>query len=295
MTTAEPHEYVAAWGAQLGIAIFRCMSLNAASACGGWLGRTLGPRLKAHRHAERNLSAAMPELDNAARQRVLHAMWDNLGRVVGEYAHLDSFAIDTEAQRHQIEIAGAEHLAWLRDEGRPALFFSAHYGNWELIGLVAAQLGVDLLQVYRAANNPLTERLLQALRMPLGGRHVPKGSLAAREILRALRQRESVGMLVDQKLNTGIAVPFFGRDAMTAPAIAEFALHLDCPIIPARVERLNGTRFRVTIEAPIHLQKTGDHQRDVYDALLLINRRLEDWIRARPDHWFWVHKRWPKD
>ncbi len=292
---AEPHEYVAAWGARFAVALFGALRLDRASALGGWIGRTLGPHLPVHRTAERNLARAMPELDEAARRAILTRMWDNLGRVLAEYPHLGEFVISGAPRPGLIDIVGGEHIETIRDSGRPGIFFSAHYGNWELMSLAATQYGLPLVHVYRAANNPLTEEILQRLRKPVGGRHIPKGMQAARELLKALRQNEALGMLVDQKLATGIPVPFFGRDAMTAPAIAELALKAECPVIPAHVVRLGGGRFRIVVEAPIYLENTGDRERDVRAAMAMINARIEDWIRARPDHWFWVHRRWPKD
>ncbi|WP_370151744.1 lysophospholipid acyltransferase family protein [Ferrovibrio sp.] len=290
-----PHEYLAACGAHFAVWLFRRLPLERASALGGWLARRLGPLFSVHRLAARNLARAMPELDAPTRARILDGMWDNLGRVLAEYPHLGHMQQGPADAPGRIEVVGIEHLAGIHENGRPAIFFSAHYGNWELPGLAASWHGLALVQVYRAANNPLTENLLQRLREPVGGRHFPKGAEAARELIRALKRNESLGLMVDQKLNNGVAVPFFGRDAMTAPAIAEFALRFGCPVFPARAERLGGTRFRVTVEPPLTFTSTGDREADVYAALLQINRKLEDWIRDRPDHWFWVHRRWPKD
>lgn len=292
---AEPHEYVAAWGARLALALFSALSLDRASALGGWLARKLGPHLGVHKHAARNLARALPDLTATQQQVVLNGMWDNLGRVMAEYAHLGDLGEEIAARSDRVDVVGTEHVDAILAANRPTIFFSAHYGNWELLGLVATRYGLPLVQVYRAANNPLTEEILQNLRSAVGGRLVPKGMQAARELLKALKQNESLAMLVDQKLTTGIAVPFFGRDAMTAPAIAELALRADCLIVPAYVERLGGARFRVTVEAPIRPVKSGERERDIYDTMLQVNRKIESWIRARPDHWFWVHRRWPKD
>jgi KDO2-lipid IV(A) lauroyltransferase len=288
-----PMDYVAVAGAYLGLVLFRALPLEAASSLGGWLGRHLGPRFSVHRLAARNLGRALPELSADEQARALDGMWDNLGRVLAEYAHLGDMRLDRPGQAGQIEVIGSEHIEAIR--GRPAIFFSAHYGNWELPSLVAKGHGLPLVHVYRAANNPLTEALLRRLRQPVGGRHIPKGAEAAREMIRALKRNEPLALLVDQKLNNGIAVPFFGRDAMTAPAIAEFALRFGCPVVPVHTERLGGARFRVTVEPPITFPRTDDNAADVYNALLTINQKIEDWIRARPDHWFWVHRRWPKD
>jgi KDO2-lipid IV(A) lauroyltransferase len=289
---AEPHEYVAAWGARLALGLFRLLPLDAASALGGWLGRRLGPHLPVSRHAARNLERAMPDLAADRQRAVLTGMWDNLGRVLAEYAHLPDIGRAIELKDDRVTITGLQHIEAIRNAGKPVIFFSAHYGNWELLGLTATRYGLPLVQVYRAANNPLTEELLQDLRQAVGGRLVPKGMQAAREMLKALKQNESLAMLIDQKLSTGIAVPFFGHDAMTAPAIAELALRADCPVVPAYVERLQGARFRVVVEAPLQLEKTGDRERDIFTGMQLLNGRIETWIRARPEQWFWVHKRW---
>jgi len=100
-------------------------------------------------------------------------------------------------------------------------------------------------------------------------------------------------MMVDQKMNDGIPVPFFGRDVMTAPALAELALRYDCPVVPARVERLKGAYFRLLIYPPLELVKTGDRQADVAANMAQVNAILEQWIRDTPEQWLWLHNRWP--
>ncbi|MFN3401575.1 MAG: lysophospholipid acyltransferase family protein [Ferrovibrio sp.] len=291
---AEPHEYVAAWGARLALALFAALPLDRASALGGWIARSIGPRLGVHRTAKANLKLALPER-SIEHEHILQGMWDNLGRVLAEYAHLGDIRIGAHESGGQIEVVGGEYLVAIRDSKQPAIFFSAHFGNWEVMSIAGMHYGIPLVQVYRAANNPLTEEILQNLRKPVGGQHVPKGMQAARELLKALKRNECLAMLVDQKLNTGRAVPFFGHDAMTAPAIAELALRTGCPIVPIYAERIGGiARFRVTIEAPMQLENTGDRQSDTDRALRMINGKLEERIRRSPEQWFWVHKRWKR-
>lgn len=278
-----------AWALRTGFALFGALPVPAASALGGWLARMVGPRLRAHRIARRNLTRALPALAPAEVDATLRGMWDNLGRVAAEYPHLPALLLDGG----HTELVGREHVEALLAAGRPVIFFSAHFGNWEILGPVAAQVGLPTVQVYRAANNPAAEAVIEAMRGSLGGRRVPKGAKAARSILAALKQGESLAMLVDQKMNDGIAVPFFGRPAMTAPALAELALRHGLAVVPAHVERLGGTRFRVIAEAPLTFADTGDRQADVAAAMARVNTILEGWIAARPDLWFWVHRRWP--
>jgi KDO2-lipid IV(A) lauroyltransferase len=108
-----------------------------------------------------------------------------------------------------------------------------------------------------------------------------------------LRNHGAVCMLIDQKMNDGIAVPFFGRNAMTAPAIAQLAYRHRCAVVPAVVERLEGTRFRLTISPPLELRETGDLDADVRALMVRINALVEEWVRARPEQWLWLHRRWP--
>jgi len=100
-------------------------------------------------------------------------------------------------------------------------------------------------------------------------------------------------MLADQKMNDGTPVPFFGRPAMTAPALAALALRFDCDVLPARVERLAGTHFRLTVFPALPLPRTGDSHADAAALMAQVNAILETWIRDRPEQWFWVHQRWP--
>src|SRR4029077_4534012 len=129
--------------------------------------------------------------------------------------------------------------------GRRGILFRGHIGNWEIAGRAAAQHGLDIAQIYRAPNNPLIDRIVARLRGG-GSELIPKGTIASRRAVAALRRGGHVSLLVDQKLNEGIAVPFFGGPAMTAPALALLALRFDCAVLPARVERRGGARFRLT-------------------------------------------------
>ena len=270
-------------------AVFRVLPLDAASNLGSWLARRIGPRIGAHRLAERNMRRALPELSDEQVSAALTGMWDNLGRVVAEYPHLGDIARDES----RVEIVGGDVLDQLRDDGIGALFVSAHYGSWEMSPITTARHGFPITVVYRAANNPLVNAMVQKMRGVISQGYIPKGRGAGMSLMRALRAGTHVGLLNDQKMNEGIPIPFFGRDAMTAPAVVEFAYRLKVPLVLAKCERLGGTRFRVTYMAPMDLPDSGDRKADVKAVLRRINGEFEDWIRARPDHWFWLHRRWP--
>ena len=274
--------------ARAAFGFFGVLPLDAASALGGWLGTAVGYRLPVTRRARRNLAAAYPDMSEAEREGVLKRMWNNLGRTTAEFPHIAKMKIGAG---ERIEIDGLEHLDAILTKTQPLIFFGAHCGNWELAGPVAGSRGIPLNIVYRAPNNPHLDWLFAERGNP-GAEMIPKGSAGARTALRVLQQNKALAMLVDQKMNDGIAVPFFGRDAMTAPALAQFALKFRCPVIPAHTVRLNGARFRVVIEAPLVLPDSGDRHADLLAIMTEVNRRIETWVRAHPDQWLWVHKRW---
>ena len=272
------------------LAALRALPLDAASWLGGAAARGIGPRSGRHRLAERNLKLAMPELDAGARARVLRGMWDNLGRTLGELAHLAEF--DCRGGDGRVEVVGGEHLARMRDDGIGGIAFSAHLGWWDLAALALNQSGLDARMVYREENNPHVRAKMLRVRAAAGA-YLPKGTGAARDIVAGLKAGHHYGMLLDQKMNDGIAVPFFGIEAMTAPAAAQFAVRDGIPLLPVRCERLIGARFRITFDPPMVAETTGDRAADVAATARRINATLEEWIRARPEQWLWIHRRWP--
>jgi len=269
---------------------FGLLPLDWASAIGGALARTIGPRLGISKRARLNIRRALPELADHEIAKTIAQMWDNLGRVAAEYPHLRQIRVFEPGGR--VETHGFEHMDRAVAAGRRMIIFSGHIANWEIGMLAAVQYGAEVAQIYRAANNPLIDRMITRFRS-IGGELIPKGTVAARRAIAVLRRGAHVTMLADQKMNDGIPVPFFGRPAMTASALAALALRFDCDVLPARVERLCGARFRLTVFPPLPLPRSGDHHADVASLMTRVNQTLEGWIRDRPQEWFWVHRRWP--
>jgi len=281
---------VEAWLAAFALRLVGLLPLDAASALGGALTRTIGPYLGISKRARINLGAALPELGPAETEAIVRGMWDNLGRVAFEYPHLAKIKVFDGDGR--VEVHGLGNLEQALEAKRRVILFSGHLGNWEVAALAGGQYGLDIAQIYRAANNKLIDAMLARLRGDLG-ELIPKGAVASRRAVAALRRGGHLSLLVDQKLNDGIAVPFFGRDAMTAPALAVLALRFDCDVLPVRVERLRGAHFRLTVQPKLPLPQTGDRDADTLALMTEVNRTLETWIRERPEQWFWLHRRWP--
>jgi KDO2-lipid IV(A) lauroyltransferase len=280
-----------ALAAMLVWSVFRVLPVDAASALGGWLARSAGPGLRISNRARDNIRRALPEADGAAVERIIVDMWDNLGRTVGEFPHLGAFTFDGDNPR--VRIKGLQHLIDFRDDDQPGFYLSAHVGNWELAPLTAHVMDVPSAFVYREANNRLVQKLYMSGRRRYRDMMIPKGSEGAKQMIRALKDGKHVGVMVDQKMNDGIPVPFFGEDVMTAPALAQMALRFKCPVIRARVIREKGATFTVEISAPIHAEDTGDKASDVARFMARTNGIIEAWVREKPGQWLWLHNRWP--
>jgi len=267
---------------------FRLIGRKKASAIGGWIGRKVGPHLSANQTAIDNLKTAMPEFSDDERSAILDKMWDNLGRNAAELP----FVHELDFMSPDFELVGREYLDEYIASDQPAFFITGHYGPWEATGVAGKYVERDMCIVYRPANNPWVEEYFQKERASSGYHFVPKGKSGAREILKALKIKKPIVLLNDQKQNNGIAIPFFGRDANTATAVADFACRMDLPVYPVRAERLENGRLRVTVSKAMYAPKGEDAQQNVVQFLTAINELYESWIRERPDHWFWVHKRW---
>lgn len=283
---------VQAWLARVLLFVVRLFPVHVTSGFGGWLGRTIGPFLPVTKMARRNISRSFPKKSSRDIDQIIEGMWDNFGRVVFEFPNLDK--IRFSGPDPHIEYVNPHEIANARDDGEPGVFVAGHLANWELAVRSIGHKGLPLHTIFRAFNNPLIHDL--PLHRNFGdGELIPKGSKGAKRLIQLLKNGEHIGMLPDQKLNEGIAIPFFGRDAMTPPALAQFALRFDCPVIPVRIERKSGVNFRITYYPPMKVENTGDRHADVRNFMIKINGMLEGWISERPDQWLWLHRRWPEN
>ena len=275
-------------------AVLRAFNPDRASDACGWLARRVGPWLKEHRIGRRQLQAAFPDKDAAWIDATLTGAWDNLGRVVGEYVHLDRLWDFDPAHPDagRILTDAGPVLEELRADGKPALLFAAHLGNWELPAVAAAAHGLAAAVVYRMPNSPSVAARIAAIRAGLMGRLIRSRREAVFEMATALNNGEHLGMLVDQFFARGVDVEFFGRICKANPTLARLARQYDCPVYGVRIIRLPDRRFRLTTTGPLDLPRDADGQIDVAAAAQVITGVVEGWIREHPDQWLWFHRRW---
>ena len=271
--------------------LVRPMRPARASATGRTLLRWLGPKTHKHQKMLRNLSLAFPEMDADRIEALARDIWGNFGAMLAEYPHLSRIAINGSSPT--IELVMDEAARAILENGRPAIYVTAHLGNWELAASTIAALGVPLCVVYGPQGNPVLEKLLQGQRRSLGCRFIGKKN-AVRQMIRELRAGHSVGLLPDQRVDSGEIIPFFGLDAPTTTSPAWLALKLGCPLVPVQTERTGNARFRVTFHAPLERDANGEDERQrLRDMTMTVNRQFEEWIRQRPQQWLCIKRRWP--
>jgi len=287
-----------AWSDRLEAAAFRCvmaffkaLGRERASAFGGWLFRHVGPYIPRHKVALANMARALPELTADQRDAALLEMWDNLGRVAGEYPHLGTFT--SRGAGADIEVVNRHIMEAFQTADTAAIFASGHFGNWELMPLVMAQAGGEGAEVYRAPNNALIGAwILRTRQQHIMKRQIAKGAAGSRELVKCLRKGINLCLLADQKMNDGVESVLLQRKAMSPAAPAALSLRYNVPIVPVSFERVEGTKFRLTCWPPLVYEPTGDVQADIAAVTLKLNGFFGDRIRERPGQWLWLHRRW---
>jgi len=266
------------------------------SRLGGALGAGLGEAAywavaSRRRIALDNLALAFGDgLAPAARRALARRCFRHLGRTAVECCQLVFHR--PAALLARVEVAGLEHLQSALTAGRGAFLLTAHFGNWELLAATHGLVGIRLSVVARPLDNPYLETVVGGARARSGLRVIAKRE-AVRGIRRALDRGECVGILLDQDAGrSGAFVPFLGQLASTSRSLAVLALKTRTPVVPAFLHRAPDGGHRLTLDPPVALQATGDHEADVVANTARYTAAIERHVRQHPEQWFWVHRRW---
>lgn len=259
--------------------LFLLIGIDRASALGGFLARKIGVYTKPQKIAVANLKKCFPDYNDTKIREITDGMWDNLGRMFGEFPFW-SIMSKKEFWR-RVEFINADF------QKKNILLLSGHYGNFELPSRISLEQNLGLYLIYRPANNPVVDRIINYCRTRCGTTMVEKGKNGLKFLLEAMKNQISVGMLVDQKMDDGVSIPFFGMPAKTTNLPAKLALKFNSKIFVARMQRKKGAYFFVEF-CELKYSKNEDPN----EITLRINKVLEGWIRENPEQWFWVHNRW---
>jgi Kdo2-lipid IVA lauroyltransferase/acyltransferase len=259
--------------------------------------RRIGPFLPEHRIGRENLRAAFPQKSEDEIEKILAGVWDNLGRIAIEFAHLDEFCIaDFGPQTPDVITYTIEtkiRYDTMAASGHAILGFAAHLANWELPAVVAKTLGTNAAILYRRPNIAAVSDMIVKMREPLMGHLIPNSLAAPVQMARLAHSGAHVGMLVDQHYTKGVEVIFFGRRCMANPLIAQLARQTGCPIHGLRVIRnLDRNSFVAEITEEIAPARDANGEVDLTGTMQAITSVVERWVREYPEQWLWLHRRW---
>jgi len=242
------------------------------------------------RRALVHLAQALPELGPAAHHRIVRAMFVHFGRSLAELTHMDRF-VDGP---HAVRLSDAQRALFdaALAEGKGAVAVTGHIGNWELLAQVVARAGYPTTTIAKPLYDPRLTRWVHAARTRFGLGVIWRGdSAASKEMLGVFRKKAMLALLIDQDTRVqGAFVPFFGRPAHTPTAAASLALRFQAPVVVSWAHRVGG-RHELHVER-LDVQPTGNDEADTLALTAELNRRLEGAIRAHPEQWVWMHRRW---
>lgn len=258
------------------------------------LGVFFGMRYKRTEKARENIKMALPEKTDEEVEEILKEMWASLSRTAAEYAYLDQIFDfdDNNPTQGRFEIGGIDNFAELKDLKGPAVCFTAHMANWELLPIGSAAYGVNITALFRPPDNPyIAKRVLSARRTAMG-HLVPSKAGAAWALGDILAEGGKVGVLVDQYYRSGVPITFFGKPTSGNQLLAKLVRQYDCPVYPARCIRLPGGRFKMEVQKKLDIPRTSTGKVDINALTQSVNDVVEEWIREYPGQWLWLHNRW---
>ena len=258
------------------------------------VGKFVGKRFpKLQKTARRNLEIAFPEMTEAERKKIARGTFESLGRHLGFVSHFRKF--QHEDIRNLVEVVGKEeHFDKAYAEGKGVLFFTGHFGSWEVFNLLPPAFGYGMNILVRRIDNPLIENFVDSFRTKFGSVTLDK-TKSARNMFRVLRKGELLGILADLNAQEkeGVFVDFFGVPASTTTSIAKLALATGAAVLPAfAVWEESKQKYVVYLEPPIEYNAADNSDENARDLTQKITNVVEKYVRKYPEQWLWIHKRW---
>lgn len=240
----------------------------------------------------RNLEMAMPELSRGEHEKILLGCFESMGRQLGFISHFKR--LSPESFQEMVDIEGREHLDNAHNAGKGVLFFTGHFGGWELFNLVPPAFGYPMNILVRRIDNERVENYVESLRSVFGSRTIDK-KVSARTMFRILNSGGILGIVADLNAQEreGVFVDFFGIPASTTTGVARLAFRTNPAVIPAfAIWQHDKKKFLIKLYEPIEIPEGGDNEENIRKFTQDFTSLIEEIIRQYPDQWMWIHKRW---
>lgn len=252
---------------------------------GGRVLARLVPRV--HRVVWENIDRAYGDtLSRAEKKQIYQGAIDNVALVAAEFAHLPRVARGEVSA--QISVIGRE----LVEPGQAYLCIGSHLGNWELMAPYMAHSGCKVAEVVRPFDDPRVDRAIDGIRRAGGVETIPKDN-AGKDIVRCLKDGYMVGVLVDQSpRDSAVPVTFFGQPCWATIAPVMIAVRAKVPVLPVALFRNDDLTYTLQFFPPIDMERTGDLRGDLVRNSQRCQDAIEAIVRAHPEQWLWLHRRW---
>jgi KDO2-lipid IV(A) lauroyltransferase len=286
----ESLEFAAAW---TGIKLLGLLPRPAARFVGGsFAAAAYAVRAPLRRAAMFNLRLAFPDWTDAQCRRAIRGMVQQIGWMAGEFSQFPKYT--RENIERIVVVDGFENFDAARRRGKGVLFLTGHMSAWELAPFAQALHGYPLHFLVRPIANRRVDALINSYRCRAGNRPIEKNK-SARTILKVLAEGGTVGVLADHNtdIEESVFVEFFGVSASTTSGLARLALRTDAAVVPGFLSWDEGRRkYRLRFEPAVALVRTENEEADVLENTQRFTRVIEEFVRAHPDQWLWVHRRW---
>lgn len=271
--------------------IFKIIGLKLSSDLGEIIGKYFGPLFRKKTIAKKNILIAFPDLNEKSINGMIDRMWKNIGRIFGEYIHINKFSVID--QKKKIVFTNENNIEILNKNNKPIVFFSGHFANFELMAKCLQELGFNIGAIYRPLNNIFLNPIMKFIRKKyICSIQIEKGSHGTKKLIKHISTNNPLALMIDQRLSSSIRVPFFNQPATTTTTPAQLAIKYDALLVPVFLKRLEKTNFEFIIEEPLIINRTNDYDKDIFNITQIMNIKIEEFIKRDPAHWLWSHDRW---
>ena len=272
--------------------IIKILGINIGRKVSTFLFLKVGSLFRSNENIKKNISNAYENLTEDEKNNIVNDMWTNYGLTFAEYIFMEKFR-KNKFSKSQISIKGMGILQNVIKSGEPAIFISGHFANFELMAMELEKSKIKLAAIYRPLNNFFINPFMVYIRKKyICKNQIKKGIGGTKEIIDLIKKKNSIALMVDQRLGESKRYPFFGKPAHTTTLPAQLALKFNCKIIPIFLKRDKNNFFLMEILNPIDFEKTADFEKDKENITIKINQIIEEMIKRNPGQWIWTHGRW---
>jgi len=269
--------------------IIKIIGLNLSKTVFSFIFNLIGPLIKSDQIININLENFMGPQNDAIKKKIKLMMWANYGKTFVEYIYLKKF----KNSNAHIEVRGEHILNKIKKDGRPVIFVSGHFSNFELMSMELTKRNIKLATIYRPLNNFFLNPFMEHIRKKyICQNQIKKGVAGIKESVKYIKNNFSIALMIDQRVSEGKKLPFFENMALTTTVPAQMALKFNLDIVPIYLARKKNDNFEIEIYEPIKIEKNDKTEVNKLNISIKLNKILEKMISKDPGQWIWTHNRW---